>query len=70
MELAWLANEEPAIVIVIDKDTRTKVATTSVIDREQIFRRMTRSPQGEPIEPFNFGAATAFQWFNAPSRGL
>jgi hypothetical protein len=46
MELAWLANEEPAIVIVIDKDTRTKVATTTVIDREQIFRRMTRSPKG------------------------
>jgi hypothetical protein len=44
MELAWLklANEEIAIAIVVDKDTRTRVATTSAIDREQIFRCMTR----------------------------
>jgi len=69
MELARLANEEPAIVIVIDKDTRTKVAMTSVIDREQIFRCMTRPPE-KLIEPFNSGAATAFQRFNASSRGL
>jgi hypothetical protein len=47
MELAWpkLANEETAIAIVVDKDTRTKVATTSAIDREQMFRCITR-PQG------------------------
>jgi hypothetical protein len=70
MELAWLANEKPAIAIVIDKDTRTKVATTRAIDREQIFRRMTGSPKGEPIEPLNFGVATTFQRFNMPSRGF
>jgi hypothetical protein len=44
MELAWLADEESAIAIVVDKDTRRKVATTSVIDRKKIFRRMTRFP--------------------------
>ena len=71
MELAWprLANEETAIAIVADNDTRKKIATTSAIDREQIFRRMTR-PLEKLIEPFNFGAATAFQRFNASSRGL
>ncbi len=41
MELAWLANEETAIAIVVDKATRTKVDMTSAIDREQLFRRMT-----------------------------
>jgi hypothetical protein len=47
MELAWprLANEETAIAIVVDKDTRTKVAKASAIDREQMFQCMTR-PQG------------------------
>jgi hypothetical protein len=47
MELAWprLANEETATAIAVDKDTRTKVTTTSTVDREQIFRCMTR-PQG------------------------
>jgi hypothetical protein len=47
MELAWprLANEETAIATVIDKDSRTNVAATSAIDREQIFRCMTRFPR-------------------------
>ena len=46
MELTWprLASEETAITIVVDKDTRTKVPTTSVIDCEQVFRRMTHHP--------------------------
>jgi|ERR1700730_15022921 hypothetical protein len=47
MELAWprLANEETAIAIVVDKDTRKKVATTNAIDREQIFRSMDPPPR-------------------------
>jgi hypothetical protein len=54
MELAWprLANEETATAIAVDKDTRTKVTTTSTVDREQIFRCMTR-PQGSRLELFN-----------------
>jgi hypothetical protein len=47
MELTWprLGSEETAIAIVVDKDTRKKVATTNAIDREQIFRCMTRPPE-------------------------
>jgi hypothetical protein len=68
MELAWprLANEETAIAIVVDKDTRKKVATTNAIDRKQIFRRMIHAPQEKPIELFN----SAFPRFNASLRGL
>jgi uncharacterized protein (DUF924 family) len=61
MELAWLANEEPAIAIVVDKDTRKKVATTSATDHKQIFQRMIRFPLSrEPIKRFDSGAETAF----------
>jgi hypothetical protein len=60
MESAWLADEEPAIAIVVDKDTRRKVATTSVIDRKKIFRRMTRFPLREPIKLFNSGPKRLF----------
>jgi len=47
MELTWprLASEETAIAIVVDKDTRKKVATTKATDREQTFRCMTRPPE-------------------------
>src|SRR6516225_5352294 len=71
MQLAWprLANGKTATAIVVDKNTRTKVATTSAIDREQTFRCMTR-PQGSQLECSMFGAATAFQRINVPSRGL
>ena len=67
MELARprLANEETPMAIAVDKDSRKKVATTNAIDREQIFRCMTR-PQEKLIELFN----SAFQWFNAFLRGL
>jgi hypothetical protein len=71
MELTWprLASEETAIAIVVDKDTRKKVATTNAIDRERIFRCMTRPPE-KLIELFNSGGAMAFQRFNASPRGL
>jgi len=61
MALAWprLANEETAIAIVVDKDTRKKVATTNAIDREQIFRCMTRPPE-ELIELLTFGGRNGF----------
>jgi hypothetical protein len=61
MELAWprLANEETAIAIVVDKDTRKKVATTNAIDREQIFRCMTRPPE-KLIELLNSGGRNGF----------
>jgi hypothetical protein len=61
MELTWprLASEETAIAIVVDKDTRKKVATTNAIDREQIFRCMTRPPE-KRIEPFNSGGRNGF----------
>src|ERR1700720_2335586 len=61
MELTWprLASEETAIAIVVDKDTRKKVATTNAIDREQIFRCMTRPPE-KLIEPFNSGPQRLF----------
>jgi hypothetical protein len=61
MELAWLrlANEEPAIAIVVNKDTRTKAATTGAFDREQVFRCMTRPP-GKPIELFNSRGRNGF----------
>jgi hypothetical protein len=61
MELAWprLASEETAIAIVVDKDTRKKSATTNAIDREQIFRCMTRPPE-KLIELFNFGGRNGF----------
>jgi hypothetical protein len=42
MELAWLADEEPAIAIVVDKVAR--IAMTNLIDRKKIFPRMTRFP--------------------------
>jgi len=61
MELAWLADEEPAIAIVVDKDTRRKVATTSVIDRMKIFRRMTRFSLKGANKTVQFRAETAFQ---------
>src|SRR2546423_15468369 len=65
MELAWLANDAPAIANVVDKATRTKVPMTGVIDRE--LRRMTRSsPQAEPIEPFNFGPKRLFNGLMRP----
>ena len=49
MELAWLADEEPAIAIVADNDICTKLATTSAIDSKQMFRTMIRFPlQGRP----------------------
>jgi hypothetical protein len=44
MELAWLADEEPAIAIVVGKVARRKVAMTNLIDRKKIFPRMTRFP--------------------------
>jgi hypothetical protein len=61
MELAWpgLANGETAIAIVVDKDSRKKVTTTNVIDREPIFRCMTRPPE-KPIELFNSGGRNGF----------
>jgi hypothetical protein len=59
MELAWprLANEETAIAIVVDKDTRKKVATTNAIDRGQIFRRMIHPPR-EANRTVQFGFST------------
>jgi hypothetical protein len=61
MESAWLADEKPPIAIVVDKDTRRKVATTSVIDRKKIFRRMTRFPLKGANKTVQFRAETAFQ---------
>ena len=60
MELVWprLANEKTAIAIVVD-NTRKKVATTNAIDREQIFRCMTRPPE-RLIELFNSGGRNGF----------
>jgi hypothetical protein len=45
MELPSLANAEPAIASVIDKNTPATAAITILIDREQIFRRMTPPPR-------------------------
>jgi hypothetical protein len=61
MELAWPrpANEETAIAIVVDKDTRKKVAATNAIDREQIFRCMSRPPE-KLIELLNSGGCNGF----------
>jgi hypothetical protein len=61
MELTWprLASEDTAIAIVVDKDTRKKAATTNAIDREQIFRCMTR-PSEKDIELFNSGGRNGF----------
>jgi hypothetical protein len=44
---------------VVDKDSRKKVATTNAIDREQIFRCMTRPPE-KVIELFNSGGRNGF----------
>jgi hypothetical protein len=43
---------------VVDKDTRKKVATTNAIDREQIFRCMTRPPEAN--RTFNSGGRNGF----------
>ena len=61
-KLPWprLANEETAIAMIVDKDSRKKAAATNAIDREPIFGFMTRPPE-KLLELFNSGAATAFQ---------
>jgi hypothetical protein len=60
MELAWprLANEETAIAIVVDKDTRKKVATTNAIDRKQNIPAHDPCPPREANRTVQFGFST------------